>query len=342
MGRMKYTDAIDRAIAEAMARDDRILVMGEDVHTMRAPLLARFGPDRVLPTPISEGAFVGAAVGAAMAGLRPVAELLMVDFVAVAMDAVLNHMAKLDAFSGGRWKCPVLLRAPCGGGYGDGGQHEQALWGMLAGIPGLTVAVPSTPADAAGLTRTALEHDGPVVLMEHKLLSELMLDTLGRGGRDTVYYDVPLEGAEGEVSEPVQAVPFGQAVIRRPGTDVTVVSVGVGVHRALTAADRLMQQGISAEVIDLRTLAPLDEDTVCRSVSRTGRLVVVDEDYARFGMSGELAAVVLEAGLAPAFGRVCTNGTIPYARHMEREVLPNVDRIVDHVVEGFGHETRAV
>ena len=167
-----YGQAIDQAIELGMEEDECVLVIGEDAPMLRPALFARFGAKRVLAAPISEAAFVGAAVGAAMAGLRPVVELYMADFIGVALDPVLNHMAKLETFSNGTWRCPLLLRVPCGAGYGDGGQHGQALWSLFAAIPGLTVVVPSTPAAAYGLTRAALVHDGPVVLLESKLLSE--------------------------------------------------------------------------------------------------------------------------------------------------------------------------
>lgn len=334
MTRMKFGEAVDRALADAMDRDPTILVMGEDVHGLRPGLYARFGKARVRPTPISESAFVGAAVGAAMAGLRPVVEIMMVDFIGSCLDAVLNHMAKLDGFSGGAWKCPVVVRASCGGGYGDGGQHEQALWSMFGGIPGLEVVVPSTPADAYGLMISALHHDGPVIFLEHKLLSEGWLEFLGRGGRSNVSFDVPPDGAEGEVSR--DAVPIGVAAVRRAGSDVTIASVAVGVHRSLAAADRLAERGVSCEVIDLRTVRPIDEDAVTRSVARTGRLVVVDEDYRECGLSGELAATVLEAGLRPSFRRVCLEDTLPYARRLEDAALPNVGRIVSAVLEVTG------
>ncbi len=313
-----------------MAQDETIVLIGEDAPMLRAPLFARFGPARVLAAPISEGAFLGAAAGAAMGGLRPVVELYMVDFIAVALDAVLNQMAKLATFSGGTWPCPVLVRAPSGGGYGDGGQHGQALWGMLAAIPGLTVVVPSTPWDAYGLTATALEHDGPVVLFEPKLLSAEWLQFLGRGSRETVTFDVPPAGAHGDVARGTM-VPFGRAAVRRSGNDVTIVSLAVGVHRALEAAERLANDGASCEVVDLRSLRPLDRETIVSSVERTNRLLVVDEDYASFGLAGEVAAVTLEAGLTPQFARVCLDDTLPYARDLEAEALPNVGRIVEAV-----------
>jgi len=322
--------AIDLAIEDAMARDDTIVLIGEDAPMLRAPLFARFGPRRVLAAPISEAAFLGAAAGAAMGGLRPVVELYMVDFIGVALDAVLNHMAKLATFSIGSWTCPVLIRAPSGGGYGDGGQHGQSLWGMLASIPGLTAVVPSTPADAYGLTATALRHDGPVVLFEPKLLSAEWLEFLGRGARQTVTYDVPPAGARGHV-DPTTTVPFGSAAVRRGGDDVTIVSLAVGVHRALEAAEALAADGIECTVIDLRSLRPLDEETVIASVRATDRLVVVDEDYESFGLSGEIAAITLEAGLTPRYARVCLRTTLPYARTFEDEALPNTRRIVEAV-----------
>jgi acetoin:2,6-dichlorophenolindophenol oxidoreductase subunit beta len=201
------------------------------------------------------------------------------------------------------------------------------LWGWLAHIPGLTVLVPSTPADAGGLMLAALKHDGPVIFLEHKLLSETWLEFMGRGGRTSVQYDVPSEGAKGDVPGRWAPIPIGQATLRRDGEDVTIASVGVGVHRAMQAARELEAEGISAGVLDLRTIAPLDKKLLCEVVAQTGRLVVVDEDYEGFGLSGELAAVVLEAGIVAKYGRVCTQTTIPYARKLEDQVLPNVERI---------------
>ena len=331
MRKMHFSEAIDDALAQAMAADERIIILGEDVQGLHAGLFTRFGQERVRNTPISEAAFVGAATAAAMAGLRPVVEVMLVDFIGVAMDALLNHAAKVEAFSGGKWKVPLVIRTACGGGYGDGGQHEQSLWGWLAHIPGLVVVVPSTPAEAGGLMLAALEYGRPVIFMEHKLLSETWLDFLGAGGRKTVTFDVPRQGAYGPVPEHWTPVSIGEAIMRRDGTDVTLVSVGVGVHRALEAANLLEKQGISAGVLDLRTVAPLDKEAVCKTAARTGRMVVVDEDYEGFGLSGELAAVVLEAGIKVKFARVCTRGTIPYARRMEDETLPNIPRIIEAV-----------
>jgi len=333
MKTMSFTQAVDDAISQAMADDPRIVVFGEDIPLLRRDLLVRFGPKRVRGTPISESAFLGAGVAAAMAGLRPIVEIYMVDFLGVCMDALLNHAAKLETFSGGKWTAPVVVRAPCGGGYGDGGQHEQSLWGWLAHIPGLTVIVPSTPSDAGGLMLAALKHDGPVIFLEHKLLSESWLEFLGSGGRQNIEYDVPAQGARGPVPPKWEALPIGKAALRREGTDVTLISVGVGVHRALEAAEILGKENISAAVLDLRTVTPLDKTTLCEMVAQTGRLLVIDEDYEGFGLSGELAAVVLEADIPVKYARICTQTTIPYARSMEDRVLPNVERIRAAAIE---------
>jgi acetoin:2,6-dichlorophenolindophenol oxidoreductase subunit beta len=329
MKRMSFSEAIDDALDQAMAVDPRIMLLGEDVQGLHGGLFVRFGNQRVRNTPISEAAFLGAAVTASMAGLRPVVEIMLVDFIAVAVDALLNQAAKLETFSGGRWQAPLVVRTTCGGGYGDGGQHEQSLWGWLAHIPGLSVVVPSTPADAGGLMLGCLELGSPVVFMEHKLISSTWLDFLGSGGRSTVSYDVPKLGTYGPVPNSWSPIPLGKAEVRRLGSDITIASLGVSVHRSLEAAALLEKQGISVGVIDLRTVSSLDKITLCEQVGRTHRLVVVDEDYEGFGLSGELAAVVLEAGIPLQYARVCTRGTIPYARDLEDETLPNVKRIVE-------------
>jgi pyruvate dehydrogenase E1 component beta subunit len=328
MRKKSFADAIEAALAQAMTSDPSIIILGEDVHLMRRNLLVRFGKERVRETPISESAFVGAAVTAAMAGLRPVVEVTLVDFIGVAMDALLNHAAKNEFFSGGTWPVPLVVRAACGGGYGDAGQHEQSLWGWLAHIPGLTVVVPSNPADAGGLMLAALQHPSPVIYLEHKLLADYYLEYMGGSTRKTVQFDVPPQGAHGPVPRKWQPVPIGQAATRRAGDDLTIISVGVGVHRAMEAAERLESHDLSAGVLDLRTIAPPDRTAVCDAVSKTGRLLVVDEDYETFGLSGELAAMVLEAGIPVRYGRVCTKETIPYARDREDQTLPNVQRIV--------------
>lgn len=335
MRSMNFSDAVDDALVQAMAENPRIVLLGEDIAAFRMPLFTRFGPERVRNAPISEAGFLGAAAAAAMAGLRPVVDLWMVDFLAVAMDALVNHAAKTETFSGGRWKVPLVVRAPCGAGYGDGGQHGQCFWGWLAHIPGLSVVVPACPADAGRLMLTALLHEGPVIFLEHKLLSSRLLDYLGTGGRRNLKFEIPAAGASGRVPRTWTPIPLGTASVCRNGKDITLISLGVGVHRCLEAAKILDTRGISSCVIDLRSVAPLDKETVLESVEETGRLLVVDEDYQGFGLSGELAAVVLEAGLSMSFGRVCTEDTIPFSMKEEREVLPNTERIVKAVERLF-------
>ncbi len=328
MRRLTYAEAIEDALGQAMADDERVVTFGEDVHGLRMNLYARFGEARVRPAPISEAAFVGAAVGAAMAGLRPVVEVMMVDFLAVAADAVINHAAKVEGFSGGRWAAPMVIRCGCGGGYGDGGQHQQALWGWLAHVPGLKVVVPSTPADAGGLLTAAIADDGPVVFMEHKLLADDWRGYLGSGGRETVEYDVPATGREGEVPDRWELTPIGEAALRRTGKDLLMLGVGVGIHRAAEAADALAGGGVEATVLDLRSVRPLDREVIADHAQHTGRVLVVDEDYREFGLSGEIAAVLLEAELSPAFARVCVDDTLPFTADAERRALPSVERIV--------------
>jgi len=334
---LSFAQAIERALDVAMERDPRIVIFGEDVSLLRRNLVVRHGRGRVMDTPISESAFLGAAVGAAMAGLRPVAEIMFVDFIGVAFDALLNHAAKFSAFSGGTWNVPMVVRAACGGGYGDGGQHSQVLWGMLAGIPGLSVVAPSTPADAAGLMLAAIEHDGPVVFLEHKLLSDYWLDYVGGASRQTVTFDVPPAGAKGVVPLPLVPIPLGKATVRRSGCDVTLISLGVAAHRCLQAAELLAAQGVEATVLDLRTVAPLDCQAIVDVAEAIGRVVVADEDYVRGGLSGEIAAVLLEARLACQFARVAVESTIPFSRAREQKTLPNVQRIVAAVRKMLGH-----
>jgi pyruvate/2-oxoglutarate/acetoin dehydrogenase E1 component len=329
MRTMTFAGAIEDVLTKAMSDDPRIVVFGEDVHALRMNLFAKFGEMRVRPTPISESAFLGAAVTASMAGLRPVVELYMVDFVAVAADTLLNHAAKLESFSGGKWTAPMVVRMGCGGGFGDGGQHEQTLWGWLAQVPGLRVVVPSNPADAGGLMLAALEDEAPVLFMEHKLLADYWIDYLADGGRTNLDYDIPEAGIRGEVPDAWEPIPIGKAKALRQGDDLTIVSLGVSAHRSVAAAEQLADSGIQAEVIDLRSVAPLDVDSICQAVAKTGRLLVVDEDYKHFSLSGELAAAVLEAGFNPRFGRVCLEGTIPFDRRREAKALPNVPRIVE-------------
>ena len=321
--------AIDGALEMAMAADDTILIIGEDVPMMRSGLFARYGPRRVRAAPISESAFLGAGVGAALGGLRPVIEIMFVDFLAVALHALSNEAALIETLSGGRWQVPLLIRAACGGGYGDAGQHEQSLWGMISSIPGVTVAIPSNEADAAGLTLTALRHRGPVVLLEHKLLSSLWRQSVAGASRGVVDFDIP-EGDPWETSS-ASPVPFGHAAIITTGKDVLLVSVAMGVHRSLEASRHLAGEGISATVLDLRTTAPLDQAQLIREASRVEAVVVVDEDYGPFGLSGEVAAVLAENRVMVPFARVTATGAIPYARRLESAVLPSTARVMEAV-----------
>lgn len=330
---MSYDSAVDHALGQAMAADERVVTWGEDVKLIRPDLLARFGPERVRDTPISESAFLYAGIGAAMGGLKPVVELYMIDFAAVGWAAIVNGASKFHDFSGGRWNIPLIIRAGVGGWYTDGGQHEQTLWGTLASYPGTTVVCPSTPADAAGLMLASLAADSFVVFLTPKLLDAQMLDYLGGNSRPTVDFShlVPADGARGEVATPVQPIPLGQAAVRREGSDVALVSIGVGVHRCMEAAQVLAGQGIEASVLDLRTLAPLDRESVLEQASSSGRLVVVDEDYVRGGLTGEMAALLLESGTSAKYARVAVETTIPFAPHLEYATLPNVERIVSAV-----------
>ncbi|MBN2156019.1 MAG: pyruvate dehydrogenase [Candidatus Lokiarchaeota archaeon] len=327
MKRMNFDEAIENAIIQAMLEDDRIIIMGEDVHTNRSALVARFS-DRIFPTPISEASFLGAGITAAMAGLKPIVELWMIDFICVAFDAIVNHATKVYDFSGKRWGVPLVIRAPCGGGLGDGGQHEQILYGSIASIPGIKILLPSNPADAGGLMLAALQEKHPVIFLEHKLLSEQLLYYLGGSGRNTVKFDVPENGIEGEVPDHWVPLEIGKLKVLKEGTDLTMVSAGVAVHRCMDAAIELEKQNISAEILDLRTIVPLDIDNIAASVQKTGKILIVDEDYKQFGLSGEIAASLLERKLNFTYQRIGTETTIPFSPQLEVKTLPSVEKIV--------------
>jgi pyruvate dehydrogenase E1 component beta subunit len=317
--------AMAEATAQEMRRDEKVFVMGEDIGQLGGVygntrgLIEEFGEERVRDTPISETAFIGAAVGAAQDGMRPVVELMFVDFYGVCMDAIYNLMAKNIYFSGGNFKVPMVLMSSVGGGYSDGGQHSQCLYGTFAHLPGMKVVCPSNAYDAKGLMTQAIREDNPVVYLYHKGLQ-------GMGWLGTE------EGATVHTPEDDFTIPFGQANVVREGTDVTIVGLGMGVHDALKAADKLAEAGTSAEVVDLRTLVPLDRDTVFNSVKKTGRLIVVDEDYQSFGVSGEIITTVVERDhsvLRSTPARVAyPDIPIPFSRPMERFCLPNPDKIV--------------
>ena len=327
---MTVSRAISEAIAQEMRTDPTVFVMGEDIGTYggifgaTTGLLAEFGKERVRDTPISETAFIGAGVGAAMAGMRPIVELMFVDFFGVCMDAIYNLAAKNIYFSGGNCKVPMVIMTATGGGYSDAGQHSQTLHATFAHLPGLKVVAPSNAYDAKGLMISAIRDDSPVMFMFHKGLQGLA-------------WMASPEGAASELPEEAYAIPFGEAKVVRPGKDVTIVSLSMMVHRSLDAAGELATQGIEAEVIDLRTLVPLDRNKVIESVRKTGRLVVVDEDYKSFGLTGEIIAIVAEEDprlLKAAPQRLAVPDVpIPYSRPMEQYVLPSADKIVAAVLK---------
>jgi pyruvate dehydrogenase E1 component beta subunit len=316
--------AISEGIASEMKRDPDVFIMGEDIGVYGGifgatqDLLKEFGPERVRDTPISETAFIGAAIGAAAAGMRPIVELMFVDFFGVCMDQIYNHLAKNTYMSGGHVRLPVTLITAYGAGYNDAAQHSQSLDSLFAHVPGLKVVVPSTPYDAKGLIIQAIRDDNPVVYFMHKGIMGLGWMTM-------------LDASAGPVPEEAYTIPFGVADVKREGTDVTIVTVGMMVHRSLAAAKKLADEGISAEVVDLRTLAPLDREAIVNSVRKTHRLLVVDEDYRSYGMTGEVIATVAESALdyldAPARRLAEPDVPIPYSRPLEQYVLPNAEKI---------------
>ena len=317
--------AIAEAIGQEMEVDPSVFVMGEDVGVYGGifgsteGLLDRFGAERIIDTPISETGFIGAAVGAAINGMRPVVELMFVDFFGVCMDQIYNNMAKIHYFSGGNIKVPAVITTAVGGGYSDAGQHSQTLWGTFAHLPGMKVVVPSNAYDAKGLMISAIRDDNPVVYMFHK-------GALGLG------WMVNNPRATGPVPEEAYEVPIGKAAIAREGTDVTVVTIGLSVHKALDAAETLESQGISAEILDLRSLVPLDRDAIVASVTKTHRLLVVDEDYQSFGMTGEVITTAVQGAFdyldAPPARVATPDVPIPYSHGLEEWTLPSVEAIV--------------
>lgn len=322
--RLNTAKAMVEAIAREMERDEDVFVMGEDVgayggiFSSTTGLLERFGPQRVMDTPISETGFIGAAIGAATEGMRPIVELMFVDFFGVCMDQIYNHMAKIHYESGGNVKVPLVLTTAVGGGYSDGAQHSQCLWGTFAHLPGLKVVVPSNPADAAGLMTAAIRDDNPVVFMFHKGVQGL--PWMAKNRRSI-----------GPVPEGEHVVPIGKAAVAREGRDVSIVTLSLSVHHALDVAEELAAEGVDVEVLDLRSLVPLDTEAILATVAKTGRLVIVDEDYQSFGLSGEIAARIVEHDpglLTVPIQRVANPDVpIPYARALEYAALPTPARI---------------
>ena len=320
-------EAINEALRQLLESDDRVVLLGEDIGRLGGAfwvtrgLQEKFGGDRVMDTPISEAGFIGMSVGMAIGGLRPIVELQLVDFGLVAMDPVVSHIAKMGYMSGGQIHLPIVIRAAIGGYYGDAAQHSQVLFSTFAHFPGLRVVVPSSPYDAKGLLFEAAKGELPVLFLEHKML-----------------YGVPFMafGTRGAVPEEPYRVPLGSAKVVREGKDGSVFAVGYSVHLALEAAETAREYGLGLEVVDLRSLKPLDTETILRSTRKTGRVLVVDEDYASYGLSGEIAARIAEdeearTGLR-AYGRIANPDVpVPFSEPLEQAILPNVERILDAV-----------
>lgn len=315
MAELRYVRAVNQALGDAMAADDTVILLGEDVAAAGGPfsatrgLLDRFGEKRVRDTPISEGAMAGAAVGAALSGLRPIVEIMFMDFTTLAMDALVNQAAKAHFMFGGQASVPLVLRTPHGGGLSAGPQHSQCLEAWFAHIPGLKVVCPSNPADAYGLLRASIDDDNPVVFVENKALY----------------------GLKAEVPDPLPIVPLGQGRVARDGRDVTLVTYGALVRAALEAADGLAGQGIEVEVIDLRSLQPWDEALVSSSLARTHRLVIAHEAVEAFGAGAEIAARMADIGFDELDAPIRRVGApfmpVPFAKELERRYQPGAEQI---------------
>jgi pyruvate/2-oxoglutarate/acetoin dehydrogenase E1 component len=318
MAEIEFREAVRQALDEELERDERVIFFGEDVaaaggvFAVTPGLFEKYGPARVFDTPISELAMTGAAYGAAITGMRPVLEVMFGDFLALSMDVLINQATKYWFLTGGRQGCPLVIRSVVGAGGRFGAIHSQMPVSWLMGITGLKIVAPATPADAKGLLKTAVRDENPVVFLEHKRLYSL----------------------KGEVNGDL--LELGRALVVREGNDVTLVSAMKGVHDCLEAADRLAEQGVSAEVIDLRTLRPLDLDTVLASVVKTNRIVVVEEGPLTGGWAGEVLALVTEHGLGDlddAWRITTPNTPIPYSPPLEDAFLPGPERIVREVLE---------
>ena len=315
---LSYQEAIREALREEMLRDESVFLLGEDIGKhggafgVTRTLFDQFGPKRVRNTPISENSIIGTAIGAALCGMRPVAEIMFVDFSGLAMDQIANQAAKLRLMTGGQAQVPMVVRMPQGGGAGKStaAQHSQSLEVWYAHIPGLKVILPSTAYDAKGLMKAAIRDNNPVVFLEHKFLY----------------------ASRGLVPTEDYVLPIGKAEIKRPGTDVTVVASGYMVWHAMTAARQLEPEGISVEVVDVRTISPLDEDAIGESVRNTGRAVLVAEACRSYGPTGEWTAVVIEQAFdylqAPIVRVTGRNSPIPFSDSLENGVWPGVDDVV--------------
>lgn len=326
---LNFGQALNEAMSMEMRRDPNVVLMGEDVaggagveHLegdeawggvlgVTKGMVKEFGRERVIDTPISESGFIGASVGAAVTGLRPIAEMMFVGFMGVCFDQILNQGAKLRYMFGGKAKVPLVIRTLCGGGYRAAAQHSQVLYSLFTHVPGLKTIVPSTPYDAKGLLISAIRDDDLVIFFE----------------------DITLGAMKGPVPEDDYTIPLGHAEVKRPGTDVTVIAIGKMVHHALTAAEELDKQGKSTEVIDPRTLSPFDEDAVLASVEKTGRLVIVDESHPRCNVATDIAALVADKGFdylnAPIKTVAAPHTPVPFSPPLEDHYLPNPQKICD-------------
>lgn len=309
--------AICEAIKEEMSRDEHVIMLGEDIGEMGGPfgsakgLLEQFGPGRIIQTPISEWGFTGIAVGAAMRGKRPVVELMYNDFISVCMDPIMNQAAKLRYMTGGQVSVPMVLRAPMGTGRRGAAQHSQNMEALFAHIPGLKVVTPSCAQDAKSLLKTAIRDEDPVICLEHKLLYP----------------------QKSELDDSIETIPFGKAALRREGTDISIVTWSRQVSFSIEAASRLAQSGVQAEVLDLRTLVPLDFEAICSTVSKTHHVLVVEEDVRRCGFGAELSAQISEELFdeldAPVTRLASLNTSVPFSPVLEDAVYPNPDLIVE-------------
>lgn len=322
MSNITFLQAVSQALREEMQRDEKVFLLGEDMGVYGGcfgatrGFLEEFGPDRVMDTPISENSFSNIAVGAAMAGYRPVVEFMFSDFITVAFDAIANQAAKQRFMLGGQVQIPVVFRTPAGSGTGAAAQHSQSLETLLCHIPGLKVIMPSTPYDAKGLLKAAIRDNNPVVFFEHKL-----------------GYAV-----KGEVPEESYILPIGKADIKRPGKDITIISYSYTIHKCLEAAKRLEKDGIDAEVLDLRTLSPLDKEAIIQSVKKTGRVLITHESVQKFGVGAEVAAIIADSEAFFHLDRPVRrlggeDIPIPYTPDLERMVVPQADTIYEAVKE---------
>jgi acetoin:2,6-dichlorophenolindophenol oxidoreductase subunit beta len=315
---LSFAQALNEALAQAMEADERVFIMGEDIGVyggafgVTGDLVHRFGEDRVRDTPIAELGGAGVAVGAAVAGARPVYEFQFSDFSLLASEQIINQAAKMRYMLGGKASVPVVFRMPCGSGTGAAAQHSQSLEAMFGHVPGLKVLEPSTPEDAKGMLLAAIDDPDPVLIFEHKLLYKI----------------------KGHVPEEMYRTPIGKAVVRREGTDVTVVAAAIMVHKALEAAETLAAEGINIEVIDLRSIRPIDSATIIESVKKTTRLAVVYEGVKTLGIGAEISAMVAESEAfdyldAPILRMGGSESPIPYSPILEKAAVPQVDGIVE-------------